>query len=137
MSAREELHESMCGSCGGRYARGECEAVDRLIDNFADELERVAKRAVRFDDPGPRYLIWAPDRENFARELRDHPGRWALLGVHPGTSGSARTEAWSIRNARSRPEFSPAGAYEAEVQTMLGERRIYVRYVGEGVSSDG
>lgn len=38
MSAREELHESLCGSCQGRYSRGECEAVDRLIDNFAHEL---------------------------------------------------------------------------------------------------
>lgn len=38
MSAREELHESMCGSCCGRFARGECESVDRLIDAFVHEL---------------------------------------------------------------------------------------------------
>lgn len=39
MSAREELHESMCGSCCGNYARGECESVNRVIDNYAYELK--------------------------------------------------------------------------------------------------
>ena len=38
MSAREELHESLCGSCCGRSALGECEAVNRQIDAFAHEL---------------------------------------------------------------------------------------------------
>lgn len=44
MTAREELHESMCGSCSGRFARGECEAVDRAIDAFAHELAKKIRQ---------------------------------------------------------------------------------------------
>lgn len=53
MNAREELHESMCGSCYGKFKRGECESVDRLIDAYAHELaEKIRERARRIGESG-------------------------------------------------------------------------------------
>lgn len=78
---------------------------------------------------GPIPPLYA--RSAFATALKARPGHWALLGTHE-TAGSARQFALAIRKASSGAQaFAPAGAYEAEMHTMLGgEHRIYVRYVG-------
>lgn len=58
MSAREELHESMCRCGTGEYpAPGECVAVDRLIDAYAHELAQKIRAldwngAADLIDPG-------------------------------------------------------------------------------------
>lgn len=86
---------------------------------------------VRFEPDSPMIPRTVKDRAAYADSLRTRPGVWALLGTH-GTAGSARQGAYEIRVAagpRNAP-FTPAGSFEAEARTMLGEYRVYVRYVG-------
>jgi hypothetical protein len=68
MSAREELHESMCGSCCGNFARGECEAIDTVIDNFAHEL---AESPPRLSNDECQFLAFALDQAAEEMSLRD------------------------------------------------------------------
>jgi hypothetical protein len=87
--------------------------------------------AVRFEEPAHEPPRRVESRQVFADLLRARPGGWALLGKY-ATSGTARQSAYAVRNAldpKDQP-FAPAGTFEAEARTMLGEHRVYVRYVG-------
>jgi beta-lactamase class D len=85
---------------------------------------------IRFDGPAPAIPRKA-ERIEFVEELKKTPNMWALLGK-TGTMGSGTSLAWMIRHAhKSMTEFGPAGAFETEARTLLGEHRVYVRYVGE------
>lgn len=96
---------------------------------MSENTENTEQVEIRFDGPSHAVPKQA-GRELFAAELRKHPGEWALLG-RVGTMGSGGTLAWQIRGAReTMTAFAPAGAYEAEAKTLLGEHRVYVRYVG-------
>lgn len=96
---------------------------------MSEITEETQAPEIRFDGPAMPVPKQA-GREEFAAELRKHPGEWALLGK-VGTMGSGGTLAWQIRGAReTMTAFAPAGAYEAEAKTLLGEHRVYVRYVG-------
>ncbi|MFJ5532380.1 hypothetical protein [Streptomyces sp. NPDC093261] len=88
---------------------------------------------VRFESLAPMAPRAREKRAAFADALRKRPGDWALLGQHAdGTQ--ARYDAYQIRNAElGRNEaFAPAGSFEAEARTLMGEARVYVRYVGGG-----
>lgn len=86
---------------------------------------------VRFEEPACEPFRRVETRELFADALRARPGEWALLGKY-ATAGTMRQAAYEIRNAldpKDRP-FAPAGSFEAIARSMLGEHRVYVRYVG-------
>ncbi|WP_393075092.1 hypothetical protein [Streptomyces sp. LN704] len=90
--------------------------------------------AVRFEEPAHEPFRRVDSRQAFADALRARPNEWALLGKY-STGGLARQSAYEVRNAL-RPKdqpFTPAGTFEAEARTMLGEHRVYVRYVGGDV----
>ncbi|MGP4004660.1 hypothetical protein [Streptomyces sp. 8N706] len=85
---------------------------------------------IRFETPAPPVPRLREAREAFAAALRQHPGEWALLGQHHTSSG-ARQDAYEIRRAL-RPVnqgFAPAGEFQAEARTLIGEYRVYVRRV--------
>lgn len=87
---------------------------------------------IRFDEPAHEPFRRLETRQAFADALRSRPGEWALLGKY-STPGTMRQEAYAVRNAldpKDQP-FAPAGAFEAESQSMCGEHRVYVRYVGQ------
>lgn len=66
-----------------------------------------------------------------AADLTAAPGQWARVGTY-GTAESARTTASLIRRGRLAV-FGPAGAFEAESRSVLGEHSVWARYVAEGV----
>lgn len=87
--------------------------------------------AVRFEEPAhepPRRL---ESRWLFADALRARPCEWALLGkyVTGGTAGQAAYEVRHALDPKDQP-FAPAGSFEAEARTLMGEHRVYVRFVG-------
>jgi hypothetical protein len=85
---------------------------------------------IRFDAPAPAIPRKA-ERAEFVRKLKEAPDEWALLGK-TGTMGSGTSLAWMIRNGhKSMSDFLPVGSFEAEARTLLGEHRIYVKYVGQ------
>jgi hypothetical protein len=90
---------------------------------------------VRFDAPAHDALRRPESRQAFADALRAHPGEWALLGKF-ATAGAMRQHAYEIRVVRDPKDqpFAPAGSFEAESQTLCGEFRVYVRYVGGGAA---
>lgn len=82
---------------------------------------------LRFE--GPAEPIPSPQIcEEFAEKLRANMGEWALIGKCP-KPGTANQRAYAFRTGQQRG-FGPAGSFEAESRTMLGENRVYVRYVG-------
>jgi hypothetical protein len=85
---------------------------------------------VRFEFPAPGLPLAPETRDAFVAALRARPGVWALMGQHR-SAGSARQLAYSIRRADQIRAFRPAGAFEADAKTVLGEHRVYVRYVGQ------
>lgn len=88
---------------------------------------------VRFEEPAPRAPHGLRARWAFANELRNRPMAWALLGAYKN-GGCARSSAYNIRHAlmgKDHP-FGPPGAFEAEARSMLGQHRVYVRFVGGG-----
>lgn len=88
---------------------------------------------IRFDPPAPPIPRGRAVREAFANDLRANPGQWALLGQHPSPT-AARQFAYGIRSGKHTSLWLPAGAYETETRTVLGEHRVYVRYVGGDVA---
>jgi hypothetical protein len=64
-----------------------------------------------------------------ARELRERPEEWAIVGVY-AHSGSAGAVALQVRKG-SIAAYEPAGAFEAKARTVNGEARVYARYVGD------
>lgn len=83
---------------------------------------------MRFESPAPLLPMPKRAREAFAVALRARPGVWALMGQHP-SSGAARQLAFEIRRTNRLGDF-PAGSFEADAKTVMGEHRVYVRYVG-------
>jgi hypothetical protein len=66
--------------------------------------------------------VWAA----LADQLRQEPGRWALLGEQ-----LARSTAWHIQQGRYAA-FRPAGTFQAKVRNTTGNRAdIYVRFRGK------
>lgn len=84
---------------------------------------------VRFDEPAHDALRTSDALAAFTAALRSRPGQWALLGRYR-TPGVMRQTAYEIRHGHVKA-FSEGG-FEAEAHSMLGEYRVYVRYVGKG-----
>jgi hypothetical protein len=93
---------------------------------------------IRFERPAPKAPRSTESITAFAEKLRSRPGEWALFGALE-TASYARQRAYEIRRALqggSTRYFGPAGAFEAESRTMLGQHRVYVRYVGAAKAGD-
>ena len=91
---------------------------------------------VRFEKPAPTLPLTRKERDTFEAALRRRPNIWALMGQH-GSAGAARQAAYSIRRGRYARAFQPAGAFEADAVTVMGEHRIYARYTGGAASEVG
>ncbi|MFI6248975.1 hypothetical protein [Streptomyces sp. NPDC051016] len=92
---------------------------------------------IAFELPSRRLPLPLKERDAFAAALRQHPDEWALMGHH-WSSGSARQAAYAIRKGQT-PCFAPSGTFEADAKTVIGEHRVYVRYLShraEGASSE-
>jgi hypothetical protein len=87
---------------------------------------------MKLEEPTPVIPRGENALQNVAWFLKDNPGRWLLLGVHPGTPGAARTYAWSIgAGAPDTLQGRVFGVmFQAQTKTVCGEQRIYVRYTG-------
>lgn len=79
-----------------------------------------------WEDPPP---VSTPGRGNLhspkAHQLRDNPGKWAVVGSY-GSESSASSMARTIRTGATNA-WKPGGAYEA----VARGRAVYARYVGE------
>lgn len=84
---------------------------------------------IRFEEPA--HDAYRQSVAAFTAALRNKPGQWALFGKYT-TAGSMRQGAYEIRHG-IRPHFQ-GGGFQAEARTMLGEFRVYARYVGEVTS---
>lgn len=95
----------------------------------------MSASTIRFEEPTPRAPRGAKARQAFADALRDRPKEWALFGAYsnPGTTRTAAYDISHATNPQDQP-FAPAGSFEAESRTMLGEHRVYVRFVGGGAA---
>ncbi|MES9522397.1 hypothetical protein [Streptomyces capoamus] len=85
------------------------------------------KAIIRFEEPAYQALRSDESLDALVNALKARPGKWALLGRYD-TSGVMRQTAYEIRRGLRR-HFSD-GRFETESQTMLGEHRVYIRYVG-------
>lgn len=83
--------------------------------------------AIRFEEPAHLAFRRPESLAAFAAALRASVGQWALLGRY-GTPSTMRQAAYEVRHGLN-PAF-PGGAFEAQSHAMLGEYRVYVRYVG-------
>jgi hypothetical protein len=82
---------------------------------------------LRFD--GPAELIPDPKIcEEFAEKLKANMGEWALIGKC-NSGSAARQRAYMFRTGAQKG-YGPPGAFEAESKTLMGEHRVYLRYVG-------
>src|SRR3954471_13743324 len=70
-----------------------------------------------------------PQLAAFAAALRSRPGEWALY-PRPLSSGSCTVTQQVIKQGQ-RSKWTPAGTFDATVRTVDGQRRLYVRYIGE------
>ena len=77
---------------------------------------------LRFENP-PRPGGSRTDWGQVAAELRENPGKWALVGTAP-TKGAAAAKAYQIKTAKAVP-FTPAGSFDATSRAVDGEFRIY------------
>ncbi|MFF5471067.1 hypothetical protein [Streptomyces achromogenes] len=64
-----------------------------------------------------------------AARLKSRPGQWAVVGTYKSTSIAA-SMARSIRAGVNMSAYTPAGTFEAKARTVVGEHRVYARYVG-------
>lgn len=85
---------------------------------------------IRFESPAPGLPLPAEDRDAFIDALRWRPGIWALMGQHR-SAGAARQLAYCIRNSLRPWTHLAAGVFDAESKTVMGEHRVYVRYLGQ------
>lgn len=90
---------------------------------------------IRWEDPpqaGNSGRKNGPRRTEFwravAEQLREHPGRWALVcdGERWNYAGGV---AGQIINGRITA-FRPAGHFEATTRSTIGDFQVYARYVG-------
>jgi len=85
---------------------------------------------IRFENPAYGALRSDESLTALVTALKAQPGVWALLGKY-GSPGVMRQTAYEIRHGMRR-HFADGG-FETESQTMFGEYRIYIRYVGGAV----
>lgn len=99
-----------------------------LMAGFRAKIRDEATTTPRVDHPAhPLPKHGAPRRE-LAAALRAKPGRWHLLGAYHSAT-CARTFSYEIRKGgHGWTMFGPG--FEAETHTMLGQHRIYARWVG-------
>lgn len=64
----------------------------------------------------------------FAAALRERPGEWAL---YPRAISATSMGSIGTRIKAGGSAFTPAGSFDAVTRVVDGERRLYVRYVGE------
>jgi hypothetical protein len=89
-----------------------------------------ARVKLRIDPPAHELPGSRQDRQALADAMREAPLAWVLLGTFPKV-GSLRTFAYEIRRAgHGWSMFGPE--FEVETHTMLGEHRLYARWVGAG-----
>lgn len=85
---------------------------------------------LRFEGPPPAaYGTPKGHHTDAARELRERPGEWAVIGTY-AHSGSASAVALQVRKG-AIPAYEPAGTFEAKARTVDREARVYARFVGE------
>lgn len=83
---------------------------------------------IRFDPPAEPLPTDLQKRQQLAQALREVPGKWVLVGA-ASTPNRARSHAHELRRGGSGWDaFGPD--FEAETHHMLGENRVYARYVG-------
>lgn len=88
----------------------------------------MATASLRADHPTGPLPKPGAERRVVAAMLRADPGVWYLLGAHHNAA-CARTFGYAIRQGKGGwPTFGPG--FEAETHTMLGQHRIYARWVG-------
>jgi hypothetical protein len=87
----------------------------------------VITATIEFEQPTPAIPPMTA-RPAVAYELVENPGQWALIGTWPNAA-SARQMAYAIRQGSSGWQMFGRG-FEAQAVTVIGEHRIYVRYVG-------
>ncbi|WP_143194346.1 hypothetical protein [Micromonospora sp. CB01531] len=84
---------------------------------------------IRWEDPPPQQRGGRRPSgfpaELVARDLREHPGRWALVDESPNRLNLAS----HIRGGMY-PAFRPAGSFEAVTRTDGTLVRTYARFVG-------
>lgn len=95
---------------------------------------------ILFDDPSYPVPETLEEVREFADTCRRQPGRWALYGAMTAPGSTVRMTAYiirkgghSLRGKVYSPKmftFGPPGSFEAQTITMLGEHRIYARFVG-------
>lgn len=66
-------------------------------------------------------------QKDVVRQLRAHPGEWAIVH-YADTRAGAYAMAFQIRRG-VLASFRPAGAFEALGRTVDGEYRVYARFV--------
>lgn len=87
---------------------------------------------IRFEEPAAPILRSDESIAAFVAALQARPGDWALFGSE-SSPGCAGQRAYEIRHALrggGTRHFGPAGAFDATAKTVIGEHRVYVRYVG-------
>ncbi|MEU0133362.1 hypothetical protein ABZ172_04875 [Streptomyces sp. NPDC006296] len=83
---------------------------------------------IEFEQPASSLIRGAAQRTAVAQAMATRPGEWVLLGQW-NNPGALRQMAYCLRNGLpGRQMFGPR--FEAESMTMLGEHRLYARYVG-------
>jgi hypothetical protein len=86
--------------------------------------------ALKFEGPPPsKFTSPRGHHTEAAKELKERPGEWAIVGVY-AHSGSSSAVARQLR-AGLIPAYAPAGTFEAMARTIDGEARVYARFVGE------
>ncbi len=83
---------------------------------------------IQFEDVAPWLPMPVGHRLAFMDELCKRPGTWALLGQHQ-SPGAARQTAYAIRKSLSPWPRPTGGHFEADAKTVLGEHRVWVRFV--------
>jgi hypothetical protein len=85
---------------------------------------------LKFESPPPsRSASPKGHHIEVAKELKERPGEWAIVGVY-AHSGSSSAVARQLR-AGLIPAYAPPGSFEAMARTIDGEARVYARFVGE------
>lgn len=80
---------------------------------------------MEWKDPPPNHGNSKDDWAAVATELKEHPGRWALIR-HYDDKARAATIATRIKHGHSAP-FRPRFSFEA--RATQGD--VYARYIGE------
>ncbi|MCI3277465.1 hypothetical protein [Streptomyces cylindrosporus] len=90
---------------------------------------------IRFESPAPHLpLPSAEMRDAFIAALRTRPGEWALIGQNR-SPGAARQAAYALRNSLSPWTYLPGSLFETDCKTVIGEHRVYVRYMGDAAEA--